>query len=248
MERGAIIVIPARSGSTRLSKKVILSLKGKPMLWYVYKNAQRVKNVESVLIATDSQEILSVVQGFGGKAVLTSPLHKCGTDRIAEAVENIDCSIIINVQADEPLLSPLVVEELLQQMLEFKDCQMGTVAVPIDSMQDIQNPSITKVVCDRENFALYFSRSGIPYPKKLDSGRWLKHLGIYAYRKDFLRTFTRIKHSMLEDTEGLEQLRALENGYRIKVVISQYDSISVDTMEDLKKVREIMKDRQRDNR
>jgi 3-deoxy-manno-octulosonate cytidylyltransferase (CMP-KDO synthetase) len=236
-----IIIIPARLSSTRLPEKVLQDICGKPMIEHVYNKAKGVRNADEVLIATDSEKIASVVKTFSGNVVLTSNIHKCGTNRVAEAVENLQYDIIINLQADEPLLNPLVIEELIEQMKGSKDCKMATVAVPLKNSSNIENSSVTKVVCDRHRYALYFSRSAIPYPRNRDCGRWLKHIGIYGYRKDFLFEFIGFKHSMLEDTEGLEQLRALENGYKIKVIVVEYDSIGVDTVEDLERVRDILR-------
>ena len=234
MKRRVVAVIPARYGSTRFPAKVIANLGGKPIIQWVYEKGMASK-VDEVIIATDNDIVRDVVLGFGGKVVMTSPEHPSGTDRIAEAIKDIEADVIINIQGDEPLIPVSVIDDLADKMVENKDIEMGTVAVPVDRSEVESNPNVVKVVIDNNDFALYFSRSIIPYMR--DGGEDLqvyKHWGIYAYRRDVLERFVTLPESSLERCEKLEQLRALENGIKIYVLKSDLESIGIDTEEDLK--------------
>ena len=228
-------VIPARYGSTRFPGKVLAELCGKPMIQWVYEKAAA-SIADEVIIATDEPKVAKVVEGFGGKAVMTSPDHPSGTDRISEAVQGLDCDIIINVQGDEPLIPTSVIDGLIRKMQEDASIEMGTVAVPRLRSEIENEPNKVKVVFDERNFALYFSRSMLPYLREggKDTKTYL-HWGIYAYRRETLDRFVRLPEGRLESCEKLEQLRALENGIRIYVMLSDLESIGVDTPEDLKR-------------
>ncbi len=235
MKTRTVAVIPARYGSTRFPGKVLAELCGKPMIQWVYEKAAA-SIADEVIIATDELKVAKVVEGFGGMAVMTSPNHPSGTDRISEAVQGLDCDIIINVQGDEPLIPTSVIDGLIRKMQEDASIEMGTVAVPRLRSEIENDPNKVKVVFDERNFALYFSRSMMPYLREggKDTETYL-HWGIYAYRRETLHRFVRLPEGRLESCEKLEQLRALENGIRIYVMLSDLESIGVDTPEDLKR-------------
>ncbi len=228
-------VIPARYASTRFPGKVLAELCGKPMIQWVYEKAAA-SIADEVIIATDEPKVARAVEGFGGRAVMTSPNHPSGTDRISEAVQGLDCDIIINVQGDEPLIPTSVIDGLIRKMQEDASIEMGTVAVPRLRSEMENDPNKVKVVFDDHNFALYFSRSMVPYLREggRDAVTYL-HWGIYAYRRETLDRFVRLPEGRLESCEKLEQLRALENGIRIYVMLSDLESIGVDTPEDLRR-------------
>lgn len=240
----AAVIIPARFASTRFPGKPLAPLSGKPMIQHVYERAKASKLASKVMVATDSPEIVEAVARFGGEAVLTSPDHASGTDRIAEAASRLDCDIIVNVQGDEPLIAAEVIDAAIG-LLSDERAAIGTMVTPIKKAADITDPNVVKAVFDSEGFALYFSRSAIPYHRDSWTGgaalsggvRVYKHIGIYSYMRSALIKFTSLKPSVLEQTEKLEQLRALENGIRIKIGITEYESIGVDTPEDLERVR-----------
>ncbi len=238
-------VIPARYGSSRLEGKPLKDICGKPMIQHVYEAASRASLLDQVVVATDDRRIADAVAGFGGQARMTSANHKTGTDRVAEAVGDAAVDIVVNIQGDEPLLDPVMVDEVVQPFLEEPDLPMSTLCVPILEEENLANPNVVKVVFDLKGYALYFSRSLIPYPRKRDNFQAYEHLGIYAYRKDFLLTYIKIPQTRLEINESLEQLRVLEAGYRLKVSVTRqpYDGLSVDTEEDLEKVRQIVRAR-----
>ena len=235
MKIKTVAVIPARYGSTRFPGKVLAELCGKPMIQWVYEKAAA-SIADEVIIATDEPKVAKVVEGFGGRVVMTSPDHPSGTDRISEAVQGLDCDIIINVQGDEPLIPTSVIDGLIRKMQEDASIEMGTVAVPRLRSEIENDPNKVKVVFDERNFALYFSRSMLPYLREggKDAATYL-HWGIYAYRRETLDRFVRLPEGRLESCEKLEQLRALENGIRIYVMLSDLESIGVDTPEDLKR-------------
>jgi 3-deoxy-manno-octulosonate cytidylyltransferase (CMP-KDO synthetase) len=228
-------VIPARYGSTRFPGKVLAGLCGKPMIQWVYEKAAA-SIADEVIVATDEPKVIEAVKAFGGKAVMTSASHPSGTDRISEAVRELDCGIIINVQGDEPLIPTSVIDALIRKMQEDASIEMGTVAVPRLRSEIENDPNKVKVVFDERNFALYFSRSMLPYLREggQDTKTYL-HWGIYAYRRETLDRFVRLPEGRLESCEKLEQLRALENGIKIYVMLSDLESIGVDTPEDLKR-------------
>ena len=238
-------MIPARYGSTRLAGKPLKDICGKPMIQHVYEAAQGARFLDEVYVATDDQRIVDAVAHFGGHVRLTSPDHKTGTDRIAEVAAGLDADIVVNLQGDEPLVNPAMIDEVIQPFVAEPDLPMSTLCVPILEEAALHDPNVVKVVFDQRGNALYFSRSLIPYPRKRENFTAYEHLGLYAYRKEFLMTYIRLPQSRLELNESLEQLRVLEAGYRLKVVVSAhpYDGISVDTPEDLERVRQIVQQR-----
>ena len=244
-------VIPARYGSTRFEGKPLADILGKPMIQYVYEGVGESKLIDEVIVATDDQRIVEAVQSFGGKAVMTSPAHFTGTDRVAEVAKRLRSDIIVNVQGDEPLLKGNIIDKAIRPLLSDDSLQLSTLMTRIEEVRDWLNPHIVKVVVDQKNFALYFSRSPIPFPRDLHIGRLesnpfgtsrplpkrvFKHIGVYVFRRKFLLHFSKMKPSPLEKLEKLEQLRALENGHRIKVNVVDYEPLSIDTPEDLQKV------------
>ncbi len=240
----AIGVIPARYGSKRFPGKPLADISGKPMIQHVWEKASQAKTLEKVIIATDDERILKKAREFGAEAVLTSPSLSSGTERVAEAAKDLDVDIVANIQGDEPLIEPQAIDEAIKSLVDNPKIPMATLAYKIAKKEEIEDPNVVKVVFDKDNFALYFSRSLIPYSKLQDPRSRItayKHLGLYSYRKNFLLEFAQMKPTPLEKIEGLEQLRVLENGYRIKVVETECDSIGVDTPEDLEKVKAMIK-------
>lgn len=236
-------IIPARWASTRFPGKVLADLNGKPMIQYVWEQAKKADRLDDVLIACDEQKVKEVCEGFGAAVVMTSPDHASGTDRIAEAVKDIDADIIVNIQGDEPLISPEVINDLVSALCDDAECPMATVVRQIDDVAVLNNPNIVKVVIDRKGYALYFSRHAIPYnrdEKDFSEVAAYKHLGLYAYRKDFLLKFNDLPSSLLEQTEKLEQLRVLEAGYRIKTIQTEFETVGVDVPEDLERVARLL--------
>ena len=240
-----IAVIPARYGSTRFPGKPLADIAGKPMIQWVYECAAACKTVDQVLVATDDERILERVAAFGGQAVMTSSEHTTGTDRIAEAVAGMEGDIILNLQGDEPLMPADVIDVLIER-LQNSEAEMGTVAVPFGlTDRDPADENAVKVVVDDDGYALYFSRAQIPFHRK--GGKAvapLLHWGVYAYRRDFLTKFVTWPAGRLEACEMLEQLRALENGARILVIQASSQTLGVDLPEDVKKVEQILKQRE----
>jgi len=238
-------VIPARWASTRLPGKSLVQICGKPLIQRVVERVRLAKRLDTVLVATDDKRIADVVNALGVKAVMTRPDHPSGTDRIAEALEGIKADIVINIQGDEPLIDPKLIDSLAKVMASGKEWDMGTAAAPITNDNDLNNPSVVKVVWDENGRALYFSRSVIPFvrDKKPESGKALhwRHIGIYAYRKSFLEKFVKTSPSLPEKSEKLEQLRALHIGGRIVVIQTAEAGIGVDTPEDVKYVEAIIR-------
>lgn len=234
-------IIPARFASTRLPGKPLAEIAGKPMIQHVWERASRVRGMTEVIVATDNDAVFAAVQRFGGQVRLTSARHRTGTDRLAEVARTLDADVIVNIQGDEPLLDPEEVENLVAPFRQRDDLVMTTLATPIQVPEDVEDPNVVKVVRDREGFALYFSRLPIPYYRDGGSGERLKHIGTYAYRRDFLLTYAALPRTPLEIAEQLEQLRALEHGYRILVVLTEQDSVGVDTPADLERVRKILR-------
>ena len=234
-------VIPARYNSQRLPHKLLRTIRGKTLLQWTWENAVKARMLDSLIIACDHNEVEAVAREFGAEVVHTSPQHKSGTDRIAEAVRDREVKIVINIQADEPLIHPSVIDQLAREILHDKNVVMASVKKKIDDDQQVRNPHVVKVVCDKDGYALYFSRHALPYYRGHDGPKvYYKHMGIYAYTKDFLFTFKNLPESSLEDAEKLEQLRALEAGYKIKMIETQFDSCGVDTEEDLSRVESIL--------
>lgn len=237
-----VAFIPARAESTRFPGKPLADIHGKPMIVRVLDRTLQSPLVHDVYVATDSEEILEVVRSFGGKALLTSSDHPSGTDRIAQAAVEVGLAaadLAVNIQGDQPLFDPIMVEEVVRPLLDDPAIPMSTLIYKIVREEEITHPNAVKTVADKEGFAIYFSRATIPFfrDKKTDH-EYFKHHGIYAYRNDFLQKFTSLPQGYLERAERLEQLRALENGFRIKVVLTDKDSVEVDTPEDLQRVRE----------
>ena len=236
-----LCVIPARYASTRLPGKPLADIVGKPMIQHVYERSAQATIPQQVVVATDDEKVFQAVQQFGGKVVMTSSEHQTGTDRLAEvASKYAEVDVIINVQGDEPLIDPKVIDELAQEFLNDTALQMASVMSIMDT-EDYQNPNAVKVVTDLNNNALYFSRSLLPYPRVEGKSNVYKHIGIYAYKKDFLLKFAKLEPTPLEQSESLEQLRALENGYKIKMIKTKSKFIGVDSIEDLQTVNELLR-------
>jgi len=236
----SICVIPARYSSTRLPGKPLKDICGKPMICRVWERASRAKSVAEVIVATDDERILQAVEKNSGRAMMTRADHKTGTDRLAEVAAKFpDVEVIVNVQGDEPLIEPSLIDELIAEFVKDKELQMATVATELHDADEMTNPNNVKVVLDNYNDALYFSRSLIPYPRNAGNSKTFKHIGIYAYRRNFLLDYTKMEPTPLEQAESLEQLRALENGFKIRVIKSSCRFVGVDTEEDLKLVNEI---------
>lgn len=239
----AIIVIPSRYGSTRFAGKSLALLHGKPMVQWVWEAASRSKRASAVLVATDDKRIVEAVEAFGGKAVMTKTSHRSGTDRMAEVARKYPASLYVNVQGDEPLLTPQAVDALIDGI---GSAPIGTLAHPIKTEAEWRSPEVCKVVIDKNDFALYFSRSPLPFQRRYDpTVRAWRHVGIYAFKATALRQFVGWKPGALEKAESLEQLRALENGLKIKVLPTKFRCAGVDTPADLVKVEEILKQRKR---
>ena len=232
-----VAVIPARYDATRLPGKPLADIAGKPMIEHVYRRAAAARGVDAVVVATDDMRIEAAVKKFGGIAVITRPTHRTGTDRIAEVATNLSCEIVLNVQGDEPLIEPETLEAVIAPLMAEPMLEMSTVCVRISDRADYDNPNVVKVVKDQRGHALYFSRSPIPHFRVGPPDSVFKHLGLYGFRRNFLLKFATLPQTPLEKAESLEQLRALEHGYRIHTVETQYDSIGVDTPEDLDRVR-----------
>lgn len=229
-----LCVIPARYASTRLPGKPLALIAGKPMIQHVYERASRAAIPSEVVVATDSELVAEAVRNFGGKVMMTSPEHPSGTDRLAEvALSYGDADVIVNVQGDEPMIPPEIIDRLAQAFEDNEDLNMATLKTVMDEA-DYNNPNAVKVVTDQNGYALYFSRSLLPYPRnKTADFKVYKHVGIYAYRRSFLLSYAAYEPTPLEQIEGLEQLRVLENGERIKVLECKFKGIGIDTPEDL---------------
>lgn len=234
-------VIPARFASSRFPGKAIAPLAGKPMVQHVWERASMARYLDDVLVATDDERIASVVRGFGGRVRMTREDHPSGTDRLAEVASSHDATIYVNIQGDEPLIDPEAIDSAINAVRTGEDVSMGTLKRRIADPSEILNPNVVKVVTNLEGDAIYFSRSPIPHER--DTGKvlptYFKHIGLYVYRADFLRQYPELMVGPLEQTERLEQLRALENGYRIRVVETDYESLGVDTPEDLERVNQL---------
>mgnify|MGYP002640456100 FL=1 len=233
-------IIPARYQSSRFPGKPLALISGKPMIQHAYERALACPELSAVCIATDDSRITDCVNGFGGKAVMTSVNHRSGTDRIAEAAAELglmDDDIVVNVQGDQPSFHPSVVTDLVRPLVEDASIPMSTLKCRIREGSDVHNPNHVKVVTDRQGFALYFSRYPVPFCRDGEpTGNHYKHLGFYCFRMDFLKRFSGLSEGTLESLEKLEQLRVLEHGFKIKVVETLYDSIEVDVPEDIGKI------------
>lgn len=251
----SIVIIPARYDSTRFPGKPLCPLKGVPIIQHVYENSKRAHRADEVIVATDSELIREKVETFGGKAVMTDKRHRTGTDRIAEVAGSLDADIIVNVQGDEPLIRPEMIDDVID-VLNDQRASMGTLIKRIEDPQEITNPNIVKVVFDNEWFALYFSRSPVPYQRdewksiyeiqsvsggqKLEIQNFYKHIGIYSYRREVLLSLSGMEQTELEKQEKLEQLRALEHGMRIKLKETSFETCGIDTPEDLERVEKCL--------
>ena len=236
----SIVVIPARYESIRFPGKALALIAGRPMIAHVYERASRARGISRVLVATDDDRIAHAVERFGGEALMTSAAHATGTDRLAEVATRVRCDVIVNVQGDEPLIEPAMIEQVIAPFLADPELQMTSLRARILDPEELADPNVVKVVVDRQDFALYFSRAPIPFARDAagdvgPSSAW-RHVGLYGYRRSFLPTFAALPPSPLEQTERLEQLRALEHGVRIKVLETPHFSIGVDTPADLAKV------------
>jgi 3-deoxy-manno-octulosonate cytidylyltransferase (CMP-KDO synthetase) len=233
----SVIVIPARYGATRFPGKSLARINGRPMLQWVWEAACKSRLTEQVIVATDDDRIADVAAKFGADVVMTKKSHRSGTDRIAEVADKISAHLYVNVQGDEPLLSPTAVDDLIRGMMESPRSPIGTLAHRIESEAEWRSPEVVKVVCNRHDEALYFSRSPIPFQRAFNRrARMLRHVGIYAFRPQALATFVSLKPSPLEIAESLEQLRALEHGMTIQVIETKYRCLGVDTPADLARV------------
>jgi len=251
-----VAIIPARYASKRFPGKPLVPIAGKPMIQRVWERSILAERIDEVVVATDDERIVKTVEGFGGKAFMTSQSHESGTERSAEASEKMDAQIIVNVQGDEPLIDPKSLDAVIEPFIDDEALGMSTLKFPLESYPEFKNPNVVKVVCDEQDNALYFSRSPIPCYRH-QSGlleRWeqegkrprelqpapMKHIGVYAYRTEFLQAVSRMPKTHLELAERLEQIRALAWGFRIKAVSAKADSVSVDVPEDVKKVEALI--------
>ena len=246
-------LIPARYDSTRLPGKVLAPILGKPMVQRVYERAAQARVLDVVFVGTDDERVARAVEAFGGRAIMTSREHASGTDRLAEMVQQpgfdlAEAEIVVNIQGDQPFIDPLMIEEVVRPMLDDPELPMSTLMHRISRPEDLRDPGVVKVVVDKRGFALYFSRSLIPCPQKDVPHPVYEHVGLYAYRRDFLVRFSRLGPTLLEQVESLEQLRVLEQGYRIRVVESrcvdhEFAGFSVDTKQDLARAESMLRER-----
>jgi 3-deoxy-manno-octulosonate cytidylyltransferase (CMP-KDO synthetase) len=242
-----IAIIPARYGSTRFPGKALAMIKGKPMVQRVYERTRQSKFVSRVVVATDDDRIMQAVTGFGGEAVMTSPAHATGTDRLAEVAAKLSCDIVVNVQGDEPLIHPEMIDQAIIPLKDDPSIPMGTLCRRIENRDEAFDPNVVKVVFDKNGFALYFSRAPIPWDRDAWAGKssWneltlsgplYKHIGLYVYRREFLLQYAAMSQTGLEAAEKLEQLRVLEHGRRIKTVVTEHESFGVDIPDDLGRI------------
>lgn len=237
-----MIVIPARYGATRFPGKSLAALQGRPIIQHVHERASRARSCSRVIVATDDERIAATARNFGAEVAMTRPDHPSGTDRVAEVAAGLEADLIVNVQGDEPLVDPAAIDAAVEPLVADPAIPMGTLAAPIHDLADLANPNVVKVVLDRKGFALYFSRLPIPFlrDQEVDTPRY-RHVGLYVYRREFLLDLATLAPTPLEQAEKLEQLRVLEHGYRIRVVLIPTASPGIDTPEDLKKVEEEMR-------
>jgi 3-deoxy-manno-octulosonate cytidylyltransferase (CMP-KDO synthetase) len=243
--RNVLAIIPARFASLRLPGKPLASIAGKPMIQHVVERVQRAQLVKSILVATDDERIQKAVEGFGGKAILTRPDHRTGTDRVAEVATHVEAELYVDIQGDEPLIDPGTIDAVVSAMLEDESVQIATPCSAITLPNEIMDPNIVKVVSDFDGNSLYFSRAPIPWvrdTKATVAVRHWKHIGLYAFRRDTLLEFPTLPPGELEHVEQLEQLRWLENGFRIRVVETEYDAVSVDVLADIERVEKLLRE------
>jgi 3-deoxy-manno-octulosonate cytidylyltransferase (CMP-KDO synthetase) len=233
-------IVPARLAAVRLPNKPLLDIAGKPMIQRVWERVRQAERLEDVIVATPDVAIAEAVRAFGGRAVMTSAEHRSGTDRIAEVARGLDAEIVVNIQGDEPLIDPAAIDAAVQPLLDDASLEM-TSLMCVCPAEEIVNPATVKVVTDPRGRALYFSRATIPYRRNTESPlQVMQHIGLYAYRRDFLLTFASLPQTPLERTESLEQLRAIESGHSIQMVAVARAPLSVDTPEDLDRVRKMI--------
>lgn len=233
-------IIPARFQSTRFEGKVLADIGGKPMIQHVWERARQAKLLDDLIVACDDERICEAVKEFGGNAIFTAKGHLSGTDRITEIANPLDVKIVVNIQADEPMVHPTMIDSIVEVLKMDTTLVVATIIKKIENPHEIHDSNVVKVVIDKNNFALYFSRLPIPFVRD-EHLVYYKHIGLYGYTKDFLFTYKNLPQSKLESLEKLEQLRILENGYRIKVVETKFETYGVDTPHDLLKVREYLK-------
>ncbi|MBI3849569.1 MAG: 3-deoxy-manno-octulosonate cytidylyltransferase [Verrucomicrobia bacterium] len=248
MPHKVVGIIPARYGSTRLPGKALKLILGKPMVQRVHERALLARSLDSVCVATDDERIARAVEAFGGKAIMTSPKHPSGTDRLAEAVRQMDADIVVNLQGDQPFLDPVMIDEAVQPLLDDPALPMATLMHPIARSEDLADPAVVKVVVDLAGHALYFSRSLIPNPRHAGAHAVYEHVGLYVYRGDFLQKLAHLPPTPLEVTESLEQLRVLEHGFRLRVIETKcrdhaFCGFSVDTEQDLARAEAMLHER-----
>ena len=238
-----VIIIPSRYGSTRLPAKPLVSIAGKPMVQHVYERAKQSQTAQRVIVATDDERIMDAVKGFGGEALMTRTDHRTGTERIAEVAAHEKGDVFVNVQGDEPLIDPVAIDTAVAALLEEPAAQIATVATPIRHAGDIMDPNVVKTVLDFDSNGLYFSRAPIPWVRdtrqKIHVKYW-KHLGLYVFQRDALLEYPTLPQGELEKIEQLEQLRWLENGWRIRVAEVEHDAVSVDVPEDVARVEKLL--------
>ncbi|MSR65253.1 MAG: 3-deoxy-manno-octulosonate cytidylyltransferase [Verrucomicrobiae bacterium] len=238
----AIGIIPARYASTRFPGKCLFEIAGKPLVQWVVERATKARSLAEVIVATDDERIAKAVKG--ARVVMTSPNHPSGTDRLAEVAAKIECDIVVNIQGDEPLIGIEMIDQMVEAFSVQRSAfsvQMVTWAQKISKREDVENPNIVKVVFDKNGDALYFSRWPLPFVRnKNERANHYRHFGIYAYRRDFLLQYVKMPQTPLEKAEKLEQLRALENGHKIRVLLTDHESIGVDTPEDVAKVEKLL--------
>ena len=235
------IIIPARYGSSRLEGKPLIEVNGKPIIQWVYEKAQASKLADMIIVATDDERIFNAVKAFGGDVEMTSAEHKCGSDRIREVVErHPEISYIVNLQGDEPLIKPESIDAVAKNVQEDKKADISTLIRVLKTEEEINNPNLVKCVIDNNGFAMYFSRSKIPYERNTGIATFYGHLGIYGYKREALLKMTSLTQTPLEKTESLEQLRALENGMKIKTTIVDFVPVGIDTRDDLEKFKQIV--------
>jgi 3-deoxy-manno-octulosonate cytidylyltransferase (CMP-KDO synthetase) len=238
-----VVVIPARFGSTRLPGKPLVPLAGKPMIQRVYERARMAEKVGRVIVATDDERIVKAVETFGGEARMTRADHRTGTERVAEVAAHVEGDVFVNVQGDEPLLDPAAVDAAVSALLEEPAAAIATVATPVKTPGDIMDPNVVKTVLDFDGNALYFSRAPIPWVRDTTGkvlARHLKHLGLYVFQRDALLEYPTLPQGDLERIEQLEQLRWLENGWKIRVAEVEHDAVSVDVPEDVARVEKLL--------
>ncbi len=238
-------IIPARFASSRLFGKILADIGGKPMIQHTYENSKKSNLLNEVILAVDDTKVANVAQSFGAKVIMTPKELQSGSDRAAFVINNLpEAEIIVNIQADEPFIKSTMIDHAIEPLLFDKSVNVSTLAKRIESVEELRSPSVVKVVFDYNNFAMYFSRSPIPFVRdaktnseKIQLAEIYKHIGLYVFRRDYLLKFTKLQPTDLEKTEKLEQLRMLENGFKIKIVTTEFDTLSVDTQDDLERAR-----------